>query len=413
VSAERVDVVIVGGGPAGASCAVRLGRAGLRVVLLEKKRFPRFKPCGEFMSPECLPILAELGVDPGLRGLGARQVGGMDLHGYGHTSRGTFVDVGRARAPFAYGWAVRRERFDAVLLDAARAQAGVEVREQAEVGDLLRAADGSVCGVHVREAGRVRELHARLVIGADGLRSKVARALGVQRSVPWLDKLALTTRYAGVPAKECAEVHFFPGGYFAATTVDDGQFSLNLVIDRAAVHDRVGDWDAFLANYLDRVPRLRDRLPGAERVEPVRGCGPLAMRTTAQFAAGVALVGDACGYVDPVTGEGIFFALRGAQLLAPAAVAALADPRPDWRALRAYGRGRRAEFVPRMAMAKLLQRGLRHPWLAERVLALLAARPRLTDLLVAVTGDYVGARELLRPSVWWRALRRPTARFAP
>lgn len=408
----RYDVVIAGAGPAGSATAILLQRQGLRVLLLDKKRFPRFKPCGEFMSPECLPMLARLGLDPHANELGAREVAGMDLHGYGHVSAGRFVDVGRARAPFAHGFALRREVFDAALLAAARA-AGAEVHEQTEVQDLLRDGDGAVCGVRVAAQGRVGEIAARMVIGADGLHSKVARAMGVQRPMPWLDKLALTTRFASVPARERAEVHFFPGGYFAATTVDASLFSLNLVLDRALVRERRGDWDSFLADYLERVPALRERLAGAQRVEPVRGCGPLACSTTAQTGAGVALVGDACGYVDPVTGEGIFFALRGAELLAPAVGEALAEPACDWRALRGYLAGRRREIGPRLAMAKLLQRGLRSPWLAERVLALLEARPKLTDLLVALTGDYVGGRELLRPSVWWQALRRPRVAVAP
>lgn len=402
---EVLDVAIVGGGPAGASLALRLGQAGLRVGVFEKKRFPRFKPCGEFMSPECVPILGELGVADDVSALGARRVAGMELHGYERRAEGRFVDVGRTPAPVSFGWAVRRERFDAVLLAAAAATDGVTVAERAEVAGLLRDRDGAVCGVRVREGSAQAEVHARCVIGADGLRSRVAADLGVQRPVPWLRRLALTTRYAGVPAKECAEVHLFPGGYFAATTVDDGLFTLNLVVDQSVARTHGGDWDAFLARHLALAPHLRDRLAGATRVDPVRGCGPLATTTTAQVADGVALLGDACGYVDPLTGEGMFFALRGAQILAPVLVEALQAGAVDGDSLRPYLRARQTEFGPRFWLAKLLQRGLRRPWLVARGLGLLAARPRLADLMVSVTGDYVPGRELLRPQVWWRALR--------
>ncbi|MEZ5962946.1 MAG: NAD(P)/FAD-dependent oxidoreductase [Planctomycetota bacterium] len=402
----KFDVVVVGGGPAGSTLAARLGRAGLHTLLLEKKRFPRFKPCGEFMSPECLPILAELGVADDVSLLGAARVGGMRLHGYTRTATGRFCDVGAARAPFAYGWAVRRERFDAVLLRAAAATPDVEVRQATAVVAVRRDAHGAVVGLRVADARGEHEIDARMVVGADGLRSRVARELGVQRPMAWLDKLALTTRYVGVPRQECAQVHFFPGGYFAATTVDEDVFSLNLVVDRARVGERTGDWNAFLASHLDRAPRLAEILQGAQRIDSVRGCGPLAMATTAQTFDGAALVGDACGYVDPVTGEGIFFALRGAQLLAPVLIEALADGDLRRRALSPYVSARRREFGPRLRLAKLLQRGLRHPRVVDRVLALLSARPRLADLLVSVTGDYVPGRELLRPGVWWRALRR-------
>jgi flavin-dependent dehydrogenase len=406
---ERCDVAIAGGGPAGAALALLLGQAGLRVVVLERKRFPRFKPCGEFMSPECLVILRELGVRDDVGSLGCARVSGMRLCGYGRTATGKFAAIGRAQAPLPFGWAVRRERFDAVLLRAAAATRGVEVREATAVAGLLRDSRGGVCGVRVRDRGGETSIAAAIVVGADGLRSPIARALGVQRPLPWLDKVALTTRFAGVDARDCAEVHLFPGGYFAATTVDDGLFTLNLVVDRATVAKRGRGWDEFLAAHLERAPALGDRLRGAVRVDPVRGCGPLAMQTTAQVSDGAALVGDACGYVDPLTGEGIFFALRGAQLLAPVVVAAFRAGRRDARALRGYERARAAEFAPRLFLARCLQRGLTRPAVVAHVLALLSRRPRLADLLVAVTGDYVPGRELLRPSVWWRALGRAEA----
>lgn len=405
----RYDVAIVGGGPAGATLALRLSRAGLRIVVFEKKRFPRFKPCGEFMSPECLPILADLGLAENVEALGVARVSGMRLRGYGRSALGEFGDIGAVRAPSTYGWAVRRERFDAALLEAAANGNGVDVRFGTSVTGVLRSARGAVIGLRVADRRGERIVRSRFVVGADGLRSRVARDLGVQRPVPWLDKLALTTRFAGVPPQTRAQVHLFAGGYFAATTVDDDLFSLNLVVDRTAVRAGAGDWDAFLGRYLERAPHLAECLRGATRVDPVRGCGPLAMTTSRQVFDGAALVGDACGYVDPVTGEGIYFALRGAQLLAPALAHALARDDVRASALRRYARARRVEFGPRMAMARLLQRGLRRPWIAERTLALLAARPRLADLLVAVTGDYVPGRELLRPSVWWRALRPEVA----
>ncbi|HLU37796.1 MAG TPA: FAD-dependent monooxygenase [Planctomycetota bacterium] len=401
------DVAIAGGGPAGAALAIFLGRAGRRVALFDKKRFPRSKPCGEFLGPECAPILAALGVDASVAAVGGAPVQGMRLFVGSRCATGRFVEVGRARPSVAHGLAVRRERFDEILLRAAEATPGVTVHEGWTVQGLMRARHGVVTGLRVRAPdGAAHGVAAGLVVGADGLRSTVAHALGVQRPIAWLDKVALTTRCSGVEPRECAEVHFVPGGYFAATTVDDGLFSLNLVLDRRALRARDGDWDAFFAAHLARAPALAARLRGARRVDPVRGCGPLAVTTTMQAVPGAALVGDACGYVDPVTGEGLFFALRGAQLLAGAAQAALAEPSAAYAALRDYERARRAEFAPRLRLALLLQRGLRHPTLVEHVMGLLQARPRLADLLVSLTGDYAPMRELLRPRVWWHALRR-------
>jgi flavin-dependent dehydrogenase len=145
-------------------------------------------------------------------------------------------------------------------------------------------------------------------------------------------------------------------------------------------------------------------------VDPVRGVGPLSGSTTQQTFDGAALVGDACGYVDPVTGEGIFFAIKGAEMLSESIGAALHARRVDRAALRAYVAGRRRELDPRTAFGFLLQRGLRHPRVVRGALALLEARPDLVDVLVSVAGDYVPLRELLSPRVWWRALRPPPRR---
>lgn len=395
------DVVVAGAGPAGSTTALRLARAGFSVAIVEPKVFPRFKACGEFMSPECLRILGELGLADDLAALGAHEVRGMLLHAGGARAHGRFRDVGRVRAPFDHGWAVRRERFDDVLLDAA-VRSGVRLLSGYRATSLLRDGDGVITGLRTRHVSGARaDIRARFTIGADGLRSRVARDLGVQRAIPWLDKLAFTTRYADVPWNGPAEVHFFDGGYFACTAVDGGLVSLNLIVERAQFANAPYGRDEFLERSFVHAEALGERLRRGRRVDPVRGLGPLAGRTTAQTFDGAALVGDACGYVDPVTGEGIFFALTGARLLSESLVAALHARRVDRGSLADYVRGRRAEIEPRAAMATLLQRGLRHPWLVTRALRLLQARPELADVLVSITGDYAPVRELLRPRLWW------------
>jgi 2-polyprenyl-6-methoxyphenol hydroxylase-like FAD-dependent oxidoreductase len=99
----RFDVVVAGGGPAGSGLALRLARAGFSVAVVEARRFPRFKPCGEFMSPACLPLLRELGVLERVRALGPREVRGMRLHAHGRRALGRFVDVGCARRSATVG----------------------------------------------------------------------------------------------------------------------------------------------------------------------------------------------------------------------------------------------------------------------------------------------------------------------
>jgi flavin-dependent dehydrogenase len=399
----KFDTVVVGAGPAGASLAIRLARMGFHIALVDKKVFPRQKPCGEFMSPACLPLLDELGVGDTVRGLGAQLVRGMQLHGFGRRASGRYGPLGRVQPLFAHGLAVRRDRFDHALFRAAASTQGVQIFEKFDVVSLLRDRGDAVVGVvAMDQSGRRQELRAPFTVGADGLRSRVARLLGVQRSIPWLKKFALLTRYDGVEVDDCAELHFFPGGYFVGCPVDGGLFSLNLIIDQRQLKRSRYRAEEFLHRQLQLCPPLAHKLASARRVDPIRGFGPLAGSTSRQVVDGAALVGDACGHVDPVTGEGIFFALQGAADLARSLTTALHAGRRDHLALTSYLRARRRKILPRLRFGRLLQRGMRHPLAVRSLLQLLQSHPRLADILVTITGDYAPLRELARPSVWYK-----------
>lgn len=399
------DVLVLGAGPAGSSLALRLARDGFAVALADRKAFPRPKPCGEFLSPACLPFLRECGVADALFADGMATTGAMRLHGFGRVAEGAFRPLLRPGAG-RHGFGVRREVLDHRLLEAA-VQAGVRFLPRHEFRALQRDAGGRVHGAVLRDPDGASLLaEARLTIGADGVRSPVARALGVQRRLGWLDRFALTTHFEGVPQAPHAEVHFFDGGYFAATTVDRGLFGVNLLIDRNALRDHTpGDWDAFVDERLQRAPEFAERLAGTRRTGAWRGTGPLAFATSRQHAPGVALVGDACGYVDPMTGEGIYFALWGAARLAAAATDALREPADEGRALAAYARDRRREVGPRLWLSKLLQRGRPHAFVVRSLLGVMQRHPAVADLLITMTGDGAHPRDLLRPS-FWRDFRR-------
>jgi flavin-dependent dehydrogenase len=386
----EADVLVVGAGPAGSTLALRLAREGIRVALADAKQFPRDKPCGEFVGPGCLPLLAELGLLAELLRCGPHPVAGLALHGFGVRAEGRFESA-------ATGLGIRRERLDALLLRAAAAEPGVQWLPAHRFVALLHARDGRVIGARFADRGR-RDvaLRARFVIGADGVHSRVARALALSRPLRWLDRFALVTHYAGVAPRALAEVHFVERGYFAATNVDGRTFALNLVLDRAALRARSGP-DDLVADRLRGAPPMAERLAAAERIGRPRGIGPLAFTTRRQVGRGFALVGDAAGYVDPLTGEGIYFALWGARRLAAALLEAIRDPAREAAALRAYAAGRRREIAPRLFLARLLQRGLRWPPLAATVLRALTRWPALADRLVTVTGDALHPRDLLRP----------------
>jgi flavin-dependent dehydrogenase len=412
-ASNRHDVILAGAGPAGSSTALRLARAGFRVALVEPKRFPRFKPCGEFLSPACLPLLRDLGVVDELERAGARDVRGM-LVVHGETrAEGHYTDVGRSKTPADHGWAMRRELLDDTLLRAALATGGVELFEGWRADGLVRGTNGEVQGLVARASdGTRRELRASWTIGADGVRSRVAASLGVRKQIPWIQKIALTTRYAGVPWGDVAEAHVFERGFVGCAPLEDGAVSVGLVVDRAQFEREGLPRDQAFDAWLERLPAIGARLRRGRRIDPVRGTGPLAWRTSQQTFDGAALVGDACGYVDPITGEGIFFALRGGELLAESLIPSLHARRTDRSALDMYVKARRADIGSRNAFAMLLQRALRSPLALRAITSTIAARPGMADLLVSVTGDYVPLRELARPSVWWSAFSGAAVRMS-
>lgn len=395
------DVLVIGAGPAGSATALQLARAGFAVTLADKKAFPRHKPCGEFLSPECVPYLDALGLGDVFERLGAWRVHGMRLSAAGAETQGRFRQLLDRPSHGGTGFGVQRTRFDHHLVQQAEA-AGVRFLPRHEFAELCRDADGTVLGAELRTPdGSTNRVIARHVVGADGVHSRVARALGVQRPLRWLDQMALVAHYRGVPAAPLADVHLLRGGFFAATTVDEGLYSVNLVLPRTALRTRMDeDWDAFVLRHLASAPALRERLQRSERHTPWRGTGPFAHTTTAQTLPGIALVGDAAGYVDPLTGEGIYFALFGARAVAGAIEQALHVPARATAAMASYRRERQRELAPRLCAARWLQRGLRHPWLVRTLVAALRRWPSLADLVVTMTGDTIHPRDLWRPSFW-------------
>ena len=405
----QADVLVVGAGPAGSALAARLAREGWSVLLADKKQFPRDKPCGEFLSPQCVPLLERLGAHAAVAALGPRLVRGMHLHGEGIDALGRFRRLADRPASSLAGYGIRRERFDLALMQHAIAS-GASWLPRHAFELLHRDAGGRITGARLRRPDGSRvDVRARWVVGADGVHSHVARELGVQRPVPWLDKFALVAHYRGVQPAPFAEVHLMRDGYFAATTVDDGLLALNLVVDRQRLRARPpGDHDAFVARWLAQAPQLAERLRSAQRLQPWRGIGPLAHRSTAIVFDGAALAGDACGYADPLTGEGIYFALFTAEALGDALVRAAAEPAKAATVLRAYAAAHRREIGPRIAASLLLQRSLRHPWLVRSFLRAARRWPAFADLVVTLTGDSIHPRELTTPA-FWRAFRAAEA----
>jgi flavin-dependent dehydrogenase len=292
------------------------------------------------------------------------------------------------------GLSIRREILDEILLRAAQRE-GAEVRESTHVVDVIRDAAGRARGVRTIDN---REMTAHLVVGADGLRSIVSRRLQLARSAWWPRRYALVTHYQGVAdIGECGEMHVERGGFVGIADVGDGLTTIALVVPSRRAKEFANGREAFLDHWLAARPQLAGRFARATRVSPVVATGPFASRAKRAWAPGAGLVGDAADFFDPFTGEGIYAALRGGEMLAPFVLEALgaSSTRGENDALAAYDRRRRREFGGKWIVEWIIGAVVASPRLMNRASRVLAARKDMADLLVGVTGDFVPAGAVL------------------
>jgi geranylgeranyl reductase family protein len=388
----RADVIVVGAGPAGAATAILLAERGRSVTVLDRARFPRPKLCGEYVSPEALRMLDRLGALKALDAAGAQRLAGMRITApNGTVLRGRYRDVGRWRPYRGHALAVSREVLDGVLADRLRALP-VDFREEVCVTDVI-VEDGAVVGVRMRAAAA--ELRAPIVVAADGRASVIAHRLGC-RAPHRLRRMALATYVSGVDdCRDHGEIFVDPPDYSILNPIAPDRVNLSLVVPLDDAAPWSGRLETFFTARLKQVPHLARRVAGARLEAPVRAMGPLAYRVFPPREGGVLLVGDAAGFYDPFTGEGIFSAFRGAELAAETVARALDGGDVSARALGGYARARRAVFADKAHVTRALQAIIGRRWLANLSARILETRPGLLDLLLGVVGDYVPPRALL------------------
>jgi len=380
----RWDVVVVGAGPAGSATALLLARAGVKVLLLDRAKFPREKPCSEYLSPESTRVLERFGsevIDAVVAAAPARLTGMKVV-----APSGTGV-VGRFET---FSYALPRTRFDTILRDAAEDR-GAEVRERMKLEELIYDG-GAVAGVIARDSatGNRAPVRATVVVGADGLRSIVARRLAPVYSLG-PRRVAFTAHVADAHGvDELGEMHVGRPGYVGLGPIGGGVTTVALVLP----YPEAARGTRFFAE-LNRFPGVAGRFDARRLVRPVLATGPFARWSRRPVARGALLVGDAADFFDPFTGQGIYSALRGAELAARAIVETLATG----ASLQSYARARRREFLGKWLLERLIGMAVGWPALIERVVGRLIRRPELADLLVRATGNCIPARAALTPAV--------------
>jgi menaquinone-9 beta-reductase len=357
------DVIVVGGGPGGATAAASCARRSLRVALFEHSRFPRHKVCGDVINPNCWPVLERLGVAEKIRSLPHHEIEAALFT----SPAGSEINIPTPRR----GTAIRRSLFDQALLEHART-CGVQVFEDETVHEITPEKQAFTSTGYYRAR--------KGIIGADGRHSITARTAGlVCKPSGGNGQIAFQAHFrAPRTLDRRVQLHLFRGGYCGLVRVDAERVNLCIVTDRrgARFHN---DCEALFAHTVGQNPHFRNLGIDPEPLERLQSAHPLQGPMNIPARNGVFLVGDALRVMEPFTGQGILFALRTAEI-AGESIGGSSHPERNYAAnvtTLYQQRGRTNEWLRRVmyreraarAIIPLLRRlpGLAH-WLADNVL---------------------------------------------
>jgi menaquinone-9 beta-reductase len=347
------DIVVVGGGPAGAAAAITASRAGRRVVVVDRARFPRDKTCGDGLTAGALRILDELGLDPGAVA-SWQQVDDVVVR----STSGREVTLPMPRDRGVYAAVARRADLDAALLDVVRS-AGAKVLD----GHACRQVAEHDDHVAVTVDG-VGTLRTRWLVAADGMWSPVRKQLGLGVASYRGEWHAFRQYFAGVGPRAARDlfVWFEPDllpGYAWSFPLPDGRANVGFGIHRQGKVERVQDMAAIWRELLDR-PHIREVLGDGAEAEGPHRAWPIPARVDAVTLTGrrTLFVGDAAAATDPMTGEGIGQALLTGQIAAQAI--GRGPDRAAAEVTRAHERAVRRALLADHRMSIQLMRVLRH-----------------------------------------------------
>jgi len=385
----NVDVVVVGAGPSGAATALLLARAGHRTVVLDRAHFPRDKACGEGLMPSGVAVLRRLGLLDAVLATGAPRLHSVTYRVAGNPSTATAAFPTPPGGGPAWGLGVRRLHSDAVAAAALRIEPRVSFAEGVRATGLRRDGRGAITGVLTEDSA----ISARAVVAADGLHSAMRAAAG------WTSPATAPGRYglAGhwrvdTRATPGITVTFARGHEWYQAPVGPDELLVSVLGDRATVgaiaRDYAGAARAALPALAEAEPAGEPLAAGLFRQRPRRVAGD-----------GLFLVGDAAGYDDPTTGEGIAIGLLAAERLALHLDSALGGRISPAAAATAYALddGRLRRDRRRLTGLALLM--ARHPGVSRRAIARAAARPTALQALLGVNCGYWGFGRL-SPRDW-------------
>lgn len=394
----NVDVLIVGGGPAGSSLAYQLGREGFKVLLAEKRKFPREKVCGEFLNPRGTRLLKEMGLYSKLHCFKPEAVTGQILHSYNETvMKGHYGGVD--------GFALKRPILDKILLDAAGETNGVLIWENARVDAIeTNTLNERLVTITIGTERKIT-VKPKLLVGADGVKSIVKKKLFTNCSKNFQTKYALASRFKNVPHQNCGEMYLSQYGYIGLAPLGKNVVGLSMVFGKEESLKINGNREKFFYEVLKSVPELWKRVQSARQICPVEATGWVSHYSRRVTNRNALLLGDAACFIDPFTGEGMSLALLASRLLAKILTKNRVKKNFIRKSLKEYELAFHAYFLPTSIRCLLLQSLLYRRQIVDRFLGKVAGKKRVADRLIQIFGGVQPQYKLLSVPFWVTAFK--------
>jgi len=409
---KAYDAIVAGAGPAGSACAFFLGKAGFKVLLIDKARFPRDKTCADNKSWICTSILKEMGLWKAFASIPRQEITRMLFSSPGGQEITVRFNQGKIRTEGPH-FNVRRKIFDNFLFQAAKKTRGVQTIEGFEVLRVLKK-QGAVVGVEgcklgKKTAGKPDKFFAKVVVGADGSGSAVARSAGIEPIVTSRHAFSARAYYSGVACeRQMVELHYLKGvtpGYFWIFPVDSGLCNVGVGLPTMIVAQKSIELDKLLEQIIAS-PQFSQRFIKARRVSPITQWGmTITPQNRARCGDGFLLAGDAAATAVAFAGEGCGPAMRSGKIAAQAIVAALRQDDFSGKNLKKLYQDELWRVMePENKAVSKLEFLTTRPRLFDFVIKRASRSKKLLSLAGEIASDYQNASKLFHPSTALRLL---------